>query len=292
MVDMQRMNQDSSRPLIRRIATFGVAAVVGIALGVSLTGLVQKQNQQATRRWQTASVAHDALIEIATLEAVRAELVSANQFDRDNLLQLWRQHQARVDDLLKNTDLRELDRSAVANADRWFSLYSSSAERQVSASQFDPEQAARVASDEVVPNFLRLQEAMTDLRLGLDKLGPNAQRRVNRELWIVLPALATLATLVAAGTLAARRRAAVHAAEARRDARYRAIVQGATDVLTVVDAHGRFAELSASAEAVSASSNLRNWVDRISRWALVPVHPAITGASAQRHLLYPLAGTR
>ena len=248
------MNQDSGRPRIRRIATFGVAAVVGVTLGVTLTALVQKQNQQATRRWQTASVAHDALIEIATLEALRAELVAANQFDRDNLLQLWRQHQARVDDLLQNTDLRELDKSAVANAERWFSIYSSSAERQVSASLVSPEQAAQVASDEVVPNFLRLQEAMTDLRLGLDKLGPNAQRRVDRELWIVLPALATLATIVAAGTLAARRRAAVHAAEARRDARYRAIVQGATDVLTVVDAEGRFAELSASAEALFGRS--------------------------------------
>ena len=143
------MHQDSGRPRIRRIATFGVATIVGITLGVTLTALVQKQNQQATRRWQTASVAHDALIEIATLEALRAELVAANQFDRDNLLQLWRQHQARVDDLLQNTDLRELDKSAVANAERWFSIYSSSAERQVSASLVSPEQAAQVASDEV-----------------------------------------------------------------------------------------------------------------------------------------------
>jgi hypothetical protein len=127
-----------SRRSVRRLLGGILAAGLGLAGGAALTGLVQKHNQRATSRWQTASLAHDALIEITTLEAVRAELVSANEFDRNRLLQLWREHESRVDELLSNPGLRELDPAAVANTERWMSLYSSAANSQVSMMTVNP----------------------------------------------------------------------------------------------------------------------------------------------------------
>ena len=248
------MDRFQKRSIGRRLLTGAAAAAVGLLLGGALTGFVQRHNRGATTRWQAASIAHDSLIEVTTLEAIRAELVSAGQFDRDRLLQLWREHQIRAKQLLSNTDLRDLDRSAVANADRWLSLYSAAAERQVAMIFADPQRAAELSTNDVIPTFSRLQEALGELRVGLDRLGPDAQKKVDRDLWILLPALATIVTVVLAGALGSRRRAAVQRAEARRDARFRAIVQGATDVLTVVDRQGRFVELSASAESLFGRS--------------------------------------
>ena len=113
------MDRAHNKSIGRRILTVSAAASIGLLIGGALTGLVQRHNRRATTRWQAASVAHDSLIEVTTLEAIRAELVSAGQFDRDRLLQLWHEHQYRAKQLLANTDLRDLDRNAVANADRW-----------------------------------------------------------------------------------------------------------------------------------------------------------------------------
>ena len=234
----------------RRVLTLGVAGLVGLGIGVGLTGVVQRHNQRATSGWRATAVTQDALIEITSLEAVRAELASAGQFDRDRLLQLWRLHEVRANELLDTDGIRRLNPGSVANAQRWMSLYSAAANRQVSAALFDTAQADRISRDEVIPTFSRLQEAIGELRTGLERLGPDAQRRVDRDLWIVLPALATLIAVVAAGLLAARRRAAIHAAESARDARFKAIVQGATDVLTVVSADRSFVETSDSAEGL------------------------------------------
>ena len=227
-----------------------MTAVFGLAIGIGLTGVVQRHNQRATQGWRGASATQDALIEITTLEAIRAELVSASEFDRPTLLQLWREHEFRANELLSAPTMRKLDPGAVANAERWMSLYSSVANQQVAAMTFDPARAARISSDQVIPTFTRLREAIAELRVGLERLGPDAQRRVDRDLWIVLPALATLLTVVGALSIGARRRAAIHAAESRRDARFRAIVKGATDVLTVVGSDGRFTEVSHSAETL------------------------------------------
>ncbi len=244
------MSQQMRRPRPRRIAAVVAAAVFGLSVGVAITGVVQRHNRRATSAWRATAVAQDALIEITTLEAVRAELTSAGQFDRDRLLQLWREHEIRANELLDTEGIRRLNPDSVANAQRWMGLYSASANRQVAAMSFDPERAAAVSRDDVIPTFSRLQEAITDLRSGLERLGPDAQRRVDRDLWFVLPALATLVTVVAAGMLGARRRAAVHAAESARDARFKAIVQGATDMLSVVSADRRFIETSSSASSL------------------------------------------
>jgi diguanylate cyclase (GGDEF)-like protein/PAS domain S-box-containing protein len=240
----------SSHRTVRRLLSGILAAGLGLAGGAVLTGLIQQHNQRATSRWQTASLAHDALIEITTLEAVRAELVSANEFDRNRLLQLWREHESRVDELLSNPALSQLDPKAVANTERWMRIYSSAATFQVSMMTVNPVAAAEASANRVVPAFLDLQDALTELRVGLDRLGPDAQQRVNRDLWLVLPGLTVLASVVGAWAISARRRSAIHAAEAARDAKFRAIVQGATDVLSVVDHHGRFVEMSESGAAL------------------------------------------
>jgi diguanylate cyclase (GGDEF)-like protein/PAS domain S-box-containing protein len=239
-----------SRRNLRRLVGAILAAGLGLAGGVALTGLVQKHNQRATSRWQTASLAHDALIEITTLEALRAELVSANEFDRNRLLQLWREHESRVDELLGSPALRQLDPNAVANTERWMRIYSSAASFQVAMMTTNPVGAAEASTNRVIPAFLNLQDALTELRVGLDRLGPDAQQRVNHDLWLVLPGLAVIASLIGAWAISARRRAAIQAAEASRDARFRAIVQGATDVLSVVDHQGNFVEISESGAAL------------------------------------------
>lgn len=231
----------------RRVVAALVAAIIGLGVGAALTAMVQRHNRRATTRWQTASAAHDLLIEIATLEAIRAEIASANQFDHSRLVQLWREHEFRVRELLADTDLRDLDAVAVANADRAMSIYSAAANQQVGMISANPEWAADIATNRVVPAFLNVQAAMTDLRAGLDRMGPDAQRRVDRDLWLILPALATLSAVAIGAMIASRRRAAIQAAEASRDARFRAIVQGASDVLSVVHTSGTFTEVSDSA---------------------------------------------
>jgi diguanylate cyclase (GGDEF)-like protein/PAS domain S-box-containing protein len=236
--------------LLRRMLVMILVASLGLAIGVVLTGIVQKHNKRATSRWQAASLAHDTLIEISTLEAVRAEMASANQFDMPRLAELWRKHQFNVQELLTRVDLRELDQSAVENADRQFGIYIASADSYVAMLGIGQQEAEKVSSDRVVPAFLDLQRALTDLRIELDRLGPDAQRRVDKDLRAVLPLLAMLLTIVCAIAVAARRRSAIHAAEAKRDARFRAIVQGATDVLTVIDGNGRFSEVSESAASL------------------------------------------
>ncbi len=230
-----------------RVVAAAVAAALGLSIGAALTGVVQRHNQRATSAWRATAVAQDALIEITTLEAVRAELASAGQFDRNRLLALWREHEVKANDLLNTDGIKRLDPGSVANAQRWMSLYSAAANRQVAAMSFDPERAAAVSRNDVIPTFSRLQEAITDLRAGLERLGPDAQKRVDRDLWIVLPALATIAMVIAAAMLGARRRAAIQAAESARDARFKAIVHGATDVLSVASNDQRFTETSASA---------------------------------------------
>ncbi len=239
-----------SRRIAQRLLAGIAAAGIGLAGGVAFTGLVLNNTQRATSRWQTAALAHDALIEITTLEAVRAELVSANEFDRNRLLQLWREHESRVDELLSNSALRELDPMAVANTERWMRLYSAAANFQVSFMTVDPVAAAEASANRVIPAFLTLQGSLTELRAGLDRLGPDAQQRVNRDLWLLLPGLSILVSLIGAWAISARRRSAVQAAEAARDARFRAIVQGATDVLSVIDSDGRFVQVSDSAAAL------------------------------------------
>jgi diguanylate cyclase (GGDEF)-like protein/PAS domain S-box-containing protein len=230
----------------RRVVGAALAASIGLGVGAGLTGFVLRHNERATSRWETAAKAHDALIEISTLEAIRAELASANEFDKPQLLQLWRQHESTVSKLLQSNDLSDLSPSAVENASRRLSIYSSAANQQVAFIDADPKLAQSIARDRVVPAFLDLQRALTDLRVELDRLGPDAQKSVDRDLWILLPALATLAALVCASAISSRRRAAIQAAEAARDAKFRAIVQGATDVLTVVDGNGKFSEVSES----------------------------------------------
>jgi diguanylate cyclase (GGDEF)-like protein/PAS domain S-box-containing protein len=232
--------------IFRRLLAGIVAGTIGAGAGIALTGLVQNHNAQATSRWQSASVAHDALIEISTLEALRAEMISANDFDRERLLQLWREHASRVDELLTTSSLRDLDPQAVRETERQMLLYSSAASFQVAMIAADPRAAADASTNRVIPAFLSLQSSMRDLRAGLDRLGPDAQKRVNRDLWLLLPGLATVVSLFAAWAIASRRRAAIQAAEAAQDARFRAIVQGATDVLSVVDRDGLFAEVSES----------------------------------------------
>ena len=244
--DMNGLSRSRSRSA-RRVVAAILAAAIGLGAGAGLTAIVQRHNRRATSRWQTASAAHDLLIEIATLEAIRAEIASANRFDHDRLVQLWREHQFRVDELLGNTDLRDLDPDAVAYADRTMSIYSAAAEQQVGMIYANPDLAADISTNRVVPAFFNVQEAMTELRAGLDRLGPDAQRRVDRDLWFILPTLATLSAVVMGAMVASRRRAAIQAAEASRDARFRAIVQGASDVLSVVDANGTFSEVSDSA---------------------------------------------
>jgi diguanylate cyclase (GGDEF)-like protein/PAS domain S-box-containing protein len=236
-----------SRSIPRRVIAVTAAAALGLSVGAALTGVVQRHNATATSAWRATAVAQDALIEITTLEALRAELSSAGQFDRDRLLQLWREHEFRANDLLNKDGIKRLDPDSVANAQRWMSLYSAAADRQVSIMTFDPEQAAEASRNDVIPAFTRLQEAIRDLRAGLERLGPDAQRRVDRDLWIVLPALATIVMVIAAAMLGARRRAAIQAAESARDARFKAIVHGATDVLSVISADRRFVETSSSA---------------------------------------------
>ena len=233
--------------LLRRAVAGCIAGALGVGIGAILTGVVQQHNHRATARWRTAAFAHDTLIEITSLEALRAELVIANDFDRDRLLQLWHEHQARAVELIHNLDLSELDPAAVANADRWLSLYGAAANRQVSLLNVDPDQALAVSSNDVAPTFLRLQDALYELRAGLDRLGPDAQRKVDRDLWILLPGLATLSTLIAGVAVGIRRRASVNAAVTQRDARFRSIVQGASDVFTVVGPTGRFTDVSDSA---------------------------------------------
>ena len=242
------MAPKSQRSFGRRALTVTLAAALGLGLGAGLAGFVQRHNRSATDRWRAAAVAHDALIEVTTLEAIRAELASAGQFDRDRLVLLWQQHAAKANELLANDAIRELDPGAVANAERWMSLYSAAANRQVATMFTDPDRAVQVSRAEVIPTFASLQEALTELRLELDKLGPNAQARVDRDLRLLLPGLAMIATVIAGVLLAARRRAAVQAAESRRDARFRAIVQGASDVLTVVGRDARFVEVSPAGE--------------------------------------------
>ena len=245
----QMMSPPSSR-FSRRLIARVAAAVIGLAVGMGVTVVVQRNNQRAIDRWQSASIAHDALIEVTTLEAIRAELATAGDFDRDQLLQSWHLHNDRAGALLGSTALKQLDPAAVANAQRWLSLYSAAGNRQVATMYVDREQAAQLSRDDVIPIFTRVQEAIGELRFGLDRLGPDAQRRVDRDLWIFLPLLATLSAIGAVATLSARRRAAIAAAEAKRDARFRAIVQGATDVLSVVDTRGRFIEVSSAAETL------------------------------------------
>ncbi len=235
---------------VRRLVAALLIGVVGLGAGAALTAMVQRHNVRATSRWQTASRAHDLLIEIATLEAIRAEIASANQFDHDRLVQLWREHQFKVSELLGNTDLRDLDPDSVAYAERAMGAYSAAAQQQVAMIYANPELAADISSNRVVPAFLNLQIAMTDLRAGLDRLGPDAQRRVDRDLWLILPTLTTFSAIGLGVLLASRRRAAIKAAEASRDARFRAIVQGASDVLSVMGTDGHFTEVSDSAASL------------------------------------------
>ncbi len=240
----------SSPRIVRRLLGGFVAGAIGLGAGVALTGLVQKHNERATSRWQSASLAHDALIEITTLEALRAEMISANDFDRNRLLQLWREHASRVDDLLANSGLRNLDAQAVAQTERQMQIYSAAASFQVAMIGVNPQAAADTSANRVIPAFLNLQGTMRELRAGLDRLGPDAQQRVNRDLWLLLPGLATLVSLVGAWAISSRRRAAIQAAEAAQDARFRAIVQEATDVLSVVGSNGLFTEVSESGSSL------------------------------------------
>jgi diguanylate cyclase (GGDEF)-like protein/PAS domain S-box-containing protein len=241
-----RSPRTTSRSTSRRVLTTILAAGIGLSAGIALTGLVQRHNQRATSRWETAAKAHDALIEITTLEAVRAELASASEFDQPRLQQLWREHEFKVNELLLSTDLTELNPAAVEIASREMSIYSASANQQVAMSYADPKLSQSIARDRVIPAFLNLQRALIDLRAELDRLGPDAQKRVDRDMWFLLPGLAMLVSLVCAAAIASRRRSAIQAAEAARDAKFRAIVQGATDVLSVVDERGRFTEVSES----------------------------------------------
>jgi diguanylate cyclase (GGDEF)-like protein/PAS domain S-box-containing protein len=245
-VSPAQSHRSTSLSTSRRVVATVLAAGIGLSAGAALTGLVQRHNERATSRWETAAKAHDALIEITTLEAVRAELVTANEFDRPRLEQLWREHEFKVNELLRSTDLTELNPAAVESASREMTIYSAAASQQVAMSYADPKLSQSIATDRVIPAFLSLQRALTELRLELDRLGPDAQKRVNHDLWFLLPGLATLASLVCAAAIASRRRSAIQAAEAARDAKFRAIVQGATDVLSVVDAQNHFTEVSES----------------------------------------------
>jgi diguanylate cyclase (GGDEF)-like protein/PAS domain S-box-containing protein len=232
--------------LARRITAGIVATGLGLGLGLGFATVIQRHNHRATQRWQSASLAHDAIIEIESLEAIRAELVSATDFNRDELIQQWTLHQAEVEKLLTNRSMKDLDPNAVANAERLMSIYSAAAGEQVAYIRFQPEFAEKISRERVLPSFIELQRALKELRVGLDQLGPNAQRNVDRDLWILLPTMATLLTLVCALAIGSRRRAAVKAAEGRRDAKFRALVQGASDVLTVVEADGTLSELTES----------------------------------------------
>ncbi len=51
--------------------------------------------QRIVRRRPADRASHDALSEITTLEAIRAEPFSAREFDQPTPLRLWREHESR-----------------------------------------------------------------------------------------------------------------------------------------------------------------------------------------------------
>jgi diguanylate cyclase (GGDEF)-like protein/PAS domain S-box-containing protein len=209
---------------------------------------IQRNNERAAVQWRSAGAAQGALTAIANMEATRAQVVSANQFDHDRLVQSFRQQQFALRDSMVGIEPGLVGRlDQMSGIDRAMQIYLASADRQMALAMMDPERAGRVASDEVIPNYTRLWRSIELIRDDLSAAGPTAQSKVDRDLGLALPAFGALFGIAGGAMLGARKRASLAKAAAEQDARFRAIVDGATDVLSVIGADGHFREVSPSA---------------------------------------------
>ena len=65
-VEEPKIDEPSLVAFLQKADRGVAAAAVGLAVGVGVTVVVKRNNQRATDRWQSASIARDALIEVSS----------------------------------------------------------------------------------------------------------------------------------------------------------------------------------------------------------------------------------